>query len=80
MPLGLRSVAAAGGPHGQSYVAWSWAVNGFFSVVSSVLSTILSMSLGFDQVMVCALAIYALGIAALLRIPAPPGGAPSEGG
>ena len=46
-------------------------MNGFFSVVSSVLATILSMTIGFSLVLVTALAIYALGIAALTRIPAP---------
>ncbi len=72
MPLGLRSVSAVSA-HGEAFVAWSWAVNGFFSVVSSVLSTILSMAFGFDRVMLCALALalYLLGIAALLRIPPP---------
>jgi spermidine synthase len=68
MPLGLRSVAAVT-VHSEEYVAWSWAVNGFFSVVSSVLATILSMTFGFSLVMTIALAIYLVGIAALLQIP-----------
>lgn len=70
MPLGLRSVAATT-PHGEEYVAWAWAVNGFFSVMASVLATLLSMSFGFRVVMVLALAIYGVAIAALRRIPAP---------
>jgi hypothetical protein len=70
MPLGLRTVAALG-EHGEEYVAWSWAVNGFFSVVSSVLATILAMALGFNAVLLSALGVYLVGIAALLRIPAP---------
>jgi MFS family permease len=71
MPLGLRTVAAVT-RHGEVFVAWSWAVNGFFSVVSSVLATILSMIFGFDHVMLAGVGVYAIGIAALLRIP-PPG-------
>jgi spermidine synthase len=71
LPIGLRTVSAVT-RHGDVFVAWSWAVNGFFSVVSSVLATILSMTIGFDMVLVTALAIYAVGIAALTRIPAPP--------
>src|SRR5262249_16873778 len=46
MPLGLRW-AAASTPHAQRFVAWCWAVNGFCSVVASVLATMLSMSIGF---------------------------------
>jgi spermidine synthase len=68
MPLGLRSVAALT-PHAEEYVAWAWAVNGFFSVVASVLATLLSMTFGFEAVMLLALAIYVVAIAALRRIP-----------
>ncbi|HEV7732160.1 MAG TPA: hypothetical protein VGR62_08360 [Candidatus Binatia bacterium] len=68
MPLGLRTVAGLS-EHGEAYVAWAWAVNGFCSVVASVLSTLLSMALGFDAVMLLALVLYAIGIGALLRIP-----------
>jgi len=75
MPLGLATVAALSA-HREEYVAWGWAVNGFFSVVSSVLSTVVAMAFGFNAVMVGALALYLIGIAALARIPAPqsPGG------
>ena len=68
MPLGLRVVSSLT-PYGQEFVAWSWAVNGFFSVVSSVLATVLSMSIGFDRVMLLAIAVYLVGIVALMRIP-----------
>jgi Na+-transporting methylmalonyl-CoA/oxaloacetate decarboxylase gamma subunit len=44
-------------------------VNGFFSVVSSVLATILSMSFGFKVVLLLAALIYAIGVLALTRIP-----------
>ena len=70
MPLGLRTVAALT-QHAEEFVAWSWAVNGFFSVVSSVLATVLSMALGFDRVMLAGVGVYALGIVALLGVPAP---------
>ena len=52
-------------------VAWAWAVNGFCSVVASVLATILAMSFGFHAVLGLAAVIYAVGVAALLRIPDP---------
>src|SRR5262245_23193787 len=68
LPLGLRSVAALS-PHPREYVAWGFAVNGFFSVLSSVLATILSMVLGFRAVLALAVAIYAVGVAAFSRVP-----------
>jgi hypothetical protein len=67
MPLGLRTVSATS-RYGQEYVAWAWAINGFFSVLSSLFSTILSMVVGFTAVLWIALAIYLAGIAALWRM------------
>jgi hypothetical protein len=67
MPIGLATVNVISGGR-RSYVAWAWAVNGFFSVVSSVLATLLSMSFGFTAVLGLALGIYAVGIAALWRV------------
>ena len=49
MPLGLSLVGKLS-EHADEYIAWSWAVNGFFSVIGSVLTTILSMSYGFSAV------------------------------
>jgi len=68
LPLGLRTVASLT-EHREPYVAWCWAVNGFFSVMSSVLATMLSMSFGFRVVLLQALLTYAVGVLALTRIP-----------
>jgi hypothetical protein len=68
MPIGLRVVAAVT-DYKREYVAWAWAVNGFLSVISSMLSTILAMTLGFETLMLVAVAVYAAGVASLLRIP-----------
>jgi hypothetical protein len=70
MPLGLGTIAAVT-EHKAEFVAWGWAVNGFFSVISSILATMLSMSFGFAFVLTLAVVVYAVGIAALWRIPAP---------
>jgi spermidine synthase len=70
MPIGLRTVAGLCA-YAEEYVAWAWAVNGFCSVVSSILTTMLSMTFGFTVVMNIALVVYAIGIAALSRIPDP---------
>mgnify|MGYP003938408299 CR=1 FL=1 len=67
MPLGLIEVTRMT-ELGEEYVAWSWAVNGFFSVIGSVLTTILSMSFGFRAVQFMALVVYAVAVAAFLRL------------
>jgi hypothetical protein len=68
MPLGLGRVAALT-EHNEEYVAWAWAVNGFFSVVGSVLTTILSMAVGFRVVQFAALLVYAVAAIAFSRLP-----------
>ncbi|MFM7144219.1 MAG: hypothetical protein ACKO2K_20130 [Alphaproteobacteria bacterium] len=78
LPLGLR-VVAAGRDDRAALVAWSWAVNGFFSVVSSVLATMLSMSLGFDLVMTLGLALYAAAAIAIATVAPAAGGRDGSG-
>jgi hypothetical protein len=68
MPLGLGRVASLT-EHGEEYVAWGWAVNGFFSVIGSVLTTILSMAIGFRLVQFAALGAYAIAVVAFTRLP-----------
>ncbi|HEV7734544.1 MAG TPA: hypothetical protein VGR62_20390 [Candidatus Binatia bacterium] len=68
MPLGLRTIAALS-DRPEAHVAWAWAVNGFFSVVGSVLSTMVSMSYGFRVVFLVSGLLYVLAITALLRTP-----------
>jgi spermine/spermidine synthase len=68
MPLGIGTIAVASGGS-KEFIAWGWAVNGFFSVISSVLATLLSMTIGFHQVQLLAVLIYAIGVFALTRIP-----------
>jgi hypothetical protein len=67
LPLGLRMVASLG-PHPREYVAWAWAVNGFFSVIGSVLATIFAMSIGFHALLFLAVAVYAVGAFAISRL------------
>ena len=67
MPFGLGLVSRLT-DRGEEYVAWSWAVNGFCSVIGSVLTTILSMAVGFRLVQLFALATYAVAVAAYLRL------------
>ena len=67
MPLGLGVVAGLG-PHADEYVAWGWAVNGFFSVIGSVGTTILAMAYGFRTVQVVALCVYGVAVLAFLAL------------
>jgi len=71
MPLGLLTVAGVS-RHPAEFVALAWAVNGFASVVSSILAVILSMVVGFNAVLMAAIAVYLVGIRALAGIPARP--------
>jgi hypothetical protein len=68
LPLGHAAFSAAT-PHDREAVAWGWAVNGFGSVVGSILVTLLSMTYGFEAVLWIALATYAIAIAALRGFP-----------
>ncbi len=70
MPIGLATVAGLS-DHSGEYVAWGWAVNGFFSVISSVLTTILSMSFGFQVVLSLGALVYGVGILAIRSVPSP---------
>jgi hypothetical protein len=72
MPLGLGLVSRLG-DHGEEYAAWSWAVNGFFSVIGSVLTTILSMAFGFSMVQFAALAVYVVAVLSFARLRATTG-------
>ena len=72
MPLGLRTVSRIT-ERSHEYVAWVWAINGFFSVIASILSTILAMVVGFRVLLLLSLGIYLIGALALSRLPeAPP--------
>jgi hypothetical protein len=64
MPIGLGALAGLSS-HREEYIAWAWAINGFFSVISSLLASILSMMIGFTMVMWVALALYAIGSLAI---------------
>jgi hypothetical protein len=77
MPLGLGAVAALT-TASREYVAWGWAVNGFASVIGSVLTTILAMTFGFSTVLVIALVVYLVALATLRNLLQPPGAAAPE--
>ncbi len=71
-PLGILSIANQ--PRGA--IAWAWGMNGIFTVVGGLLSTLLSLAEGFDFTILVAVACYigALGVFAWMRdMPPAPG-------
>jgi len=63
-PLGFRLVSQVN----QPLTPWAWGVNGFASVVGSILSVMLAQTIGFSLVMALAVVIYLIGLAAILSL------------
>ncbi|MDJ0910264.1 MAG: hypothetical protein QNI99_13785 [Woeseiaceae bacterium] len=61
-PLGLRRVAE----DAPGFVPWAWGINGYASVISAVLATLLAIHFGFAVVIALALLLYVA--AASLRV------------
>ncbi len=72
MPLGLAQTHRIS--PGSMHSAWAWAVNGFLSVIGSVLATILAMALGFKTVQWFALVVYVIAGVAFYRLSRQPAG------
>ncbi|NOX61805.1 MAG: hypothetical protein GXP42_07650 [Chloroflexi bacterium] len=63
-PLGIRMVSRTN----ELLIPWAWGVNGFASVLGSIMAVMLAQSIGFALVMVVALVIYFAGLAALMTL------------
>ncbi len=61
-PIGLSRVATSA----PDFIPWAWGINGFASVISASLATVLAIEFGFSMVVLIALALYAAA-AALIR-------------
>ncbi len=70
LPAGIDRATGltAEAPDGERdrFVAWCWAVNGFFSVIGSSVTTVASMTFGFDRTVTFGLALYVVALGALL--------------
>ncbi len=53
-PIGLGQVAG----QAPDFIPWAWGINGYASVVSASLGTLLAIELGFTAVILLALALY----------------------
>jgi predicted MFS family arabinose efflux permease len=67
MPLTI-SLVARDSAHSREYVAWGWAINGFFSVIGSTLTTMVSMTIGFRSVLFGSVILYLIATALLTRL------------
>ena len=66
-PLGLRLAMHRSSALGS----WAWGVNGFFTVIGTVLALMLGMVIGFRMVLMLACACYLGGLMALVSLPHP---------
>jgi len=64
-PMGLRRVSASD----PGLVPWSWAVNGFSSVLATASVPSLAMSIGFSKLILTALACYLIAGALFALLP-----------
>ena len=74
-PLGLSYLARENAP----LVPWAWGVNGFASVISAIVATLLAIDYGFTAVILSALLVYggALWVFPKRSQPTPPSAPPS---
>jgi hypothetical protein len=61
-PIGLNRVADSA----PDFIPWAWGLNGFASVMSASLATLLAIEFGFTAVVFLALGLYA-GAAIIIR-------------
>jgi len=63
-PLGIGLVNRVA----PKLIPWVWGINGYATVIGSVLCVILALLLGFKAVLILACVIYLLGLVALLTV------------
>ena len=53
-PIGLNRIADSG----PDFIPWAWGINGFASVMSASLATLLAIEFGFTMLVLLALFLY----------------------
>ncbi len=66
-PVGLTWTSK----HFSPFVPWAWGINGYATVIGSVLSVILALNFGFRAVLLIATGIYVLAYFAISTTPVP---------
>jgi spermidine synthase len=64
-PLGMKQISFPKEDTNRYLAAYSWGINGFFSVLGSILVVMLSMSYGFRMVFIISAIIYGIAFMAL---------------
>ena len=54
-PLGMNKLAVTA----SELIPWAWGINGFASVVSAILATLVAMEFGFNALIILAVVLYA---------------------
>ncbi|MEE8114632.1 MAG: hypothetical protein V3T23_09785, partial [Nitrososphaerales archaeon] len=54
-PIGLKRLADSA----PDFIPWAWGINGFASVISASMATLLAIEFGFTVVLLLALGLYA---------------------
>ena len=67
-PLGLKQLAESA----PDFIPWAWGINGFGSVMSAALATLLAIEFGFTTLLMLALLLYAGAALTLRRWQRPP--------
>ncbi len=57
-PLGIERLSRSQ----PGLIAWAWGINGFASVVGAILATCLAIAIGFNTVILLAVAVYMAGV------------------
>jgi hypothetical protein len=63
-PRGVAQLAK----HAPALIPWAWGINACASVVAAVFATVLAIHVGFNAVVVLAVALYGLAAAAGQRL------------
>jgi spermidine synthase len=63
-PLGIAALNL----RASNLIPWAWGINGFMTVVGSLLSVILTMKLGFDRTLFIAVAIYFIALLSFFNL------------
>ena len=66
-PVGLTWTSK----HFSVFVPWAWGINGYATVIGSVLSVILALNFGFRSVLLIAAGIYIIAYLAIRTTPNP---------
>src|SRR5208337_855973 len=66
MPFPIGVLAITDQPRGA--IAWAWGMNGLFTVIGGLTSVIVSLEVGFNLTIACALVLYGCALAVFRKM------------